>query len=190
MSEQYEKEMIQQQAALKSAAIRVVNEQIVEVINRTCECDSDETFYLSEQGKLSDMKIRMQDLLNTIVPKKIEDALNYFTKNNFQLIRDKHEYELTDELYSKYKSIIAEAGKLLREYGYKNVYGEYEKGKSNFLSMKHKGTMGPKPDDDDLIKIQSKWIMACEKYIEELNRQENAIKAEKAKKARELWENA
>ena len=54
----------------------------------------------------------------------------------------------------------------------------------------YKGTIGPKPDDMELLEEQNRWITSCRKYIEAIDNIENERKATLEKKATELWENA
>lgn len=190
MLEQCKKDMENQQTILENLAVEVIKEQIEESINRTIGAGTDITFNLGKNGQLSNLKVKMNELTGVIVPNMIKNGLDKFIRNNLALIRDKRDYELSEELFSLYKTVIGESGKLLREYGYRSICGEYSNGKAGFLSMKHKGSMGPKPDNENLIEAQSLWIACCRKYIVLVDAQENEIKESKMKKARELWDNA
>lgn len=190
MVEQCKQDMQKQQVILLDLATKAVNYQIAEAINRTVKSNAKITIRGSENGKLSDLKKKMNSLINAEVRKKIEQGFDKFFQNDFKLIREKQDYELIEELYSMYKIIISEAGKLLRQYGYSSVYGEYESGNPGFVSTKNKGTIGPKPDDMELLEEQNRWITSCRKYIEAIDNIENERKATLEKKATELWENA
>lgn len=131
----------------------------------------------------------MNNLADIEVPEKVRSGFERFCRDDFKMIREKQDYELNEELFSLYKNVISEAGKLLRKYGYTHICGEYENGKSGFIHMNN-NTMGPKPDNEDLIREQSEWLAVYRKYIEAIDEVENAREANIARQAAQLWENA
>lgn len=185
--EKYKKEVQERQDILLKSAIKVVNEQIIERINRTVKSNGDITIKIHESGKLSDLKKEMNNLADEEVPEKLRSGFDRFCRDDYKMIREKQDYELNEELFSLYKNVIGEAGKLLRKYGYTHICGEYENGKPGFI---HKNTMGPKPDNEDLIREQSEWLDVYRKYIEAIDEVENEREANIAKQAAQLWENA
>lgn len=188
--ENYKKEFQEQQDTLLKSAIKMVNEQINQRIKRTVVSNGDITVKIHESGRLSDLKKEENKLTDIEVPKKLKNGFEQFCRDDFKKIREKQDCELNEELFSLYKNVIGEAGKLLREYGYTYISGEYENGKPGFIHMNHNNTMGPKPDDEDLIREQSEWLAVCRKYIEAIDEVENVRKKNIAKQAAQLWENA
>lgn len=187
--EKYKEEVQERQNILLKSAIKVVNEQIIERINRTVKSNGDITIKIHESGKLSGLKKEMNNLADVEVPEKLKGGFERFCRDDYKMIREKQDYELNEELFSLYKNVINEAGKLLRKYGYTHICGEYENGKYGFIHMNN-NTMGPKPDNEDLIREQSKWLIVIRKYIEIVDKVENEREASIAKQAAELWENA
>lgn len=185
----YKKEVQEKQDILIKKAIEVVSEQIRERINRTVKVNGNITIEIHESGKLSDLKKEMNNLIDCEVPEKVKSGFERFCRDDFKMIREKHDYELNEELFLLYKNVIGEAGKLLRRYGYVHIYGEYENGKSGFIHMNN-NTMGPKPDDEELIRKQSDWITIYRKYIEAIDDIENVRRANIEMQAAQLWKNA
>lgn len=187
MIEQCKKEVQEKQGVLSKLAIEFVKEQIIERINKTVEQNGDITVKLHESGRLSDLKKEMNHLIDEKVAEDINNGFERFLHDDFRLIREKRDYELNEELFSLYKNVISGAGKLLREYGYTVIVGEYEKGKHNFLN---KIGTGPKPDNDELVRVQSEWIDMCRNCMKVMDEIEAEKKADIAKRAKKLWDNA
>lgn len=185
--EQCKKELQEQQEILIKIVTQVVNYQITERISKTVETNGDITVKLHEAGNLSDLKQEMNHLVDTEVSEKVERGLEKFCRDDFKIIREKSEYELNKELFSLYKEIIAEAGKLLKKYGYMQIVGEFENGAHGFLT---RIGMGPEPDNEELLKEQKEWIILCRKYIKAMDESRDLSRAAIEKKALKLWEEA
>ena len=111
-------------------AAKEITEQIDKVIENTVEYNYEKTEELSISGNLSELKVRLNELHDS-VPKIIEQKFEKFSinkKENINWFKEIREYELKEKLFTLYKSIIGEAGKIFREYGYKDVSGESSKG--------------------------------------------------------------
>lgn len=78
MVEQCKQDMQKQQVILLDLATKAVNYQIAEAINRTVKSNAKITIRGSENGKLSDLKKKMNSLINAEVRKKIEQGFDKF----------------------------------------------------------------------------------------------------------------
>lgn len=179
--------------AVVDYAAKEISEQIDKVIKNTVENNYVKTEELSISGSLSELKVRLkglQDSVTEIVEQKFE-KFSVNKKENLDWFKEVREYELKEKLFTLYKSIIGEAGKIFREYGYIDVYGESSKGHPVFVYTQHGSTItGPEPKNEDLLDAQKKWLDACKVYVEvmeRLNREEIELGR---KKAADLWSKA
>lgn len=179
--------------AVVDYAAKEISEQIGKVIENTVENNYVKTEELSTSGSLSELKVRLkelQDSADEIEEQKFE-KFSINKKENLDWFKEVHEYELKEKLFTLYKSIIGEVGKIFREYGYIDVYGESSKGHPAFVYTQH-GTAitGPEPKNEDLLDAQKKWLDVCKIYVEvmeRLNREEIELGR---KKAADLWSKA
>ena len=112
-------------------------------------------------------------------------------KENIDWFKEAREYELKEKLFTLYKSIIGEAGKIFREYGYKDVSGESSKGHPAFVYIQHGTTItGPELKNEDLLEAQKKWFDSCKRYVEVLEKINREDVALGRKKAADLWSKA
>ena len=155
--------------AVMDHAAKEITEQIDKVIENTVEYNYEKTEGLSISGSLSELKVRLNELHDS-VPQIIEQQFEEFSinkKENISWFKEIREYELKEKLFTLYKSIIGETGKIFREYGYKDVSGESSKGHPAFVYTQHGTTVtGPEPKNEDLLEAQRKWLDACKIYVE------------------------
>ncbi|MCM1160741.1 MAG: hypothetical protein NC412_05915 [Roseburia sp.] len=144
---------------------------------------------LYKSGSLSELKIRLtvlHDSVTEIVEQKFE-KFSINKKENIDWFKEVQEHELKEKLFILYKSIIGEAGKLFREYGYKDVSGESSKGHPAFGYTQHGTTItGPEPKNEALLDAQRKWLNACKIYVEVME-QMNREKAVSERKKRLIY---
>lgn len=179
--------------AVVDYAAKEISEQIDKVIENTVENNYVKTEELSNSGSLSELKVRLKELQDSVA-EIVEQKFEKFSidkKENLDWFKEVHEYELKEKLFTLYKSVIGEAGKIFREYGYKDVYGESSKDHPAFVYTQHGTTItGPEPKNEDLLDAQKKWLDACKIYVEvmeRLNREEIELGR---KKAANLWSKA
>ncbi len=174
-------------------AAKEITEQIDKVIENTVKYNYGKTEELSISGSLSELKVRLNELHDS-VPKIIEQKFQKFSinkKENINWFKEIREYELKEKLFTLYKSIIGEAGKIFREYGYKDVSGESSKGHPAFVYTQHGTTVTePEPKNEDLLEAQRKWLDACKIYVEVLEKMNREEAALGRKKAADLWSKA
>lgn len=155
--------------AVMDYAAKEITEQIDKVIENTVEYNYEKTEELRISGSLSELKVRLNELHDS-VPQIIEQQFEEFSinkKENISWFKEIREYELKEKLFTLYKSIIGETGKIFREYGYKDVSGESSKRHPAFVYTQHGTTvMGPEPKNEDLLEAQRKWLDACKIYVE------------------------
>lgn len=170
-------------------ATREITEQIDKVIENTVENNYDKTEELYNSGSLSELKVRLTGLHNSVT-EIVEQKFSINKKENIDWFKEVQEHELKEKLFTLYKSIIGEAGKLFREYGYKDVSGESSKGHPTFVYTQHGTTItGPEPKNEVLLDAQRKWLNAFKIYVEVMERM-NREKAVSVKKAADLWSKA
>lgn len=174
-------------------ATKEITEQIDKVIENTIENNYDKTEELYKSGSLSELKVRLTGLhgsVNEIVEQKFE-KFSINKKENIDWFKEVQEHELKEKLFTLYKNIISEAGKLFREYGYKDVSGESSKGHPAFVYTQHGTTItGPEPKNEALLDAQRKWLNACKIYAEVMERINREKAVSKRKKAADLWSKA
>ena len=174
-------------------AAKEITEQIDKVIENTVEYNYEKTEELRISGSLSELKVRLNEL-HDLVPQIIEQKFEKFSinkKENISWFKEIREYELKEKLFTLYKSIIGETGKIFREYGYKDVSGESSKRHPAFVYTQHGTTVTePEPKNEDLLEAQRKWLDACKIYVEVLEKMNREEAALGRKKAADLWSKA
>lgn len=179
--------------AVVEYAAKEITEQIDKVIENTVENNYVKTEELSASGSLSELKVclnELHDSLFEIVEQRFE-KFSINKKENLDWFKEVHEHELKEKLFTLYKSIIGEAGKIFREYGYKDVFGESSKEHPAFVYTQHGTTItGPEPKNADLLDAQRKWLDACKIYVEILEQTKREEIELGRKKAGDLWSKA